>query len=83
MVNHSKLEFKSPDGATTNAIEGVWSGIKRLIRLSDIRKVDPQVLLALTAEYAWRVEARKDQANQRQGLGVQRLAGAIRDYIAA
>ena len=32
MVNHNKREFKSPEGATTNAIEGVWLGIKRLIR---------------------------------------------------
>jgi hypothetical protein len=39
MVNYSKREFKSPDGAVTNALKGAWSGIKRLIQEDDIENL--------------------------------------------
>jgi hypothetical protein len=81
-VNHSKRQFKDKrTGATTNAIEGVWSGIKRILRQQDLRKISTTSLMHISAEYAWRVEESKRNTQWVKEEGLVRLARILSLYL--
>ena len=52
-VNHS-LEFVGADGQSTNACEGMWSRVKRGLRLANTRKPAENDYGPLLGEFVWR-----------------------------
>ena len=53
-VNHSVPEFVGSKGQSTNAAEGMWSRVKRGLRMSNVRKPVDDDYAPLLAEFIWR-----------------------------
>ena len=52
-VNHKKREFTGTGGQSTNAIEGMWSRVKRALRLSSHRRPGDSDYAPFLAEFVW------------------------------
>ena len=76
---HSHGQFVDAEGRGTNAIEGLWSRAKRMLRRLDTRFPPREAYGGLLAEFLWREKRSPKTAKRKPHLGFQEVPAMGRD----
>ena len=68
-VNRSISEFVGKKGQSASAVEGMWSRVKRGLRLANTRKPPGNDYAALLAEYGWRTRNIRGRQRGKDAFG--------------